>query len=122
MEFCPAVSQSPVCVPQSSELGSVQCNTFINDLDYEIECTLNQFADENKFGRSVDLFRSRKTLQKDLERLDQWTEASDVRFNMVKCQVPHLGQNNPRQHYRPGAEWLERCPAEKNMGVLLDSS
>ena len=44
-----------------------------------------------------------------------------MRFNKAQCWVLHLDHNHPTQRYRLGEEWLESCPVQKDLGVLVDN-
>ena len=40
-----------------------------------------------------------EVLRKDLERLDEWAERWQMKFNIEKCSVLHIGRNNAEHKY-----------------------
>ena len=73
---------------EGSEPASVDFNICIDDLDEGTECTMRKFTDDTKLGVRVDLMKGRRSLQRDLDRLDPGSKSNKYLFL-------HLGHNNP---------------------------
>lgn len=67
-------------VPQGTVLGLILINIFLNDLD-EADCILRKFADYAKLEGLVDTSEGCATIQRDLNRLEKWTDRYLVKFN-----------------------------------------
>ncbi|KAJ7400656.1 rna-directed dna polymerase from mobile element jockey-like [Pitangus sulphuratus] len=80
-----------------------------------------QVCHDTKLGGVTNNPEGCVALQKNINRLQRWTEKNSLKFNKGKCRVLHLGRNNPMHQYRLGVELLESSSAEKDLGVLVDN-
>ena len=81
-------------VPQGSVSGSILY--ILYDLPDVISCVSKLFADDTKLYRSVDSYGDSNTIQMDLYELDNWSSSWQMKFNIQKCKVLHLGKKKPR--------------------------
>uniref|UniRef100_A0A803K1Z4 Reverse transcriptase domain-containing protein n=1 Tax=Xenopus tropicalis TaxID=8364 RepID=A0A803K1Z4_XENTR len=108
-------------VPQGSVLGPLLFNLFINDLGEGIMSNVSVFADDTKLCRPVNSIQDVTSLQQDLDQLAIWAAKWQMRFNVDKCKVMHLGCKNMQAPYTLNGTALGKSIMEKDLGVLVDN-
>ena len=112
-------------VPQGSVLGPVLFVCYINDLPEAISSIIHMYADDTKLFRQVDDDIDRRELQEDLDRLASWAKEWQLKFNVAKCKVMHIGVKNEKVKLTmsDGAKRLElqETELEKDLGIWFNS-
>lgn len=90
--------------PQGLRAGPILFQIFTNELDDWTECTLIKFTHDTKWGVGsvADSLEDLAAIQRDLDKLENWTERNFTKFKKGKYAVLHLGRNNPPHQYRLG--------------------
>ncbi|KAF4798004.1 hypothetical protein TURU_066283 [Turdus rufiventris] len=66
------------------------------------------------------MLEERDASRGDLDRFERWTCEKLMIFNKAKCNILHLGWDNPKHKYSLAREWIETSPGEKDLGVFVD--
>ena len=110
-------------IPQGSVLGPMLFVCFVNDLPDDIKSSALLFADDTKLYSTVP--KNHDQIQEDLNKMQEWSEEWQLRFNASKCKVMHLGkQANPESYKMSGNGGeveLEETEMEKDLGVNVDN-
>ena len=76
---------------QGSVLSPALFSVFIDELEKGLMSDVLKFADDTKISRRVDSEEDGGVLQEDLDRLVEWSEVWQMRFNVDKYKVMHFG-------------------------------
>ena len=106
-------------IPQGSVLGPILFLVFIDDLDEGIKSRILKFADDTKMFGRVDRLEDRLRLQEDLDKVVDWSEDWQMKFNVEKCKVMHLGNMNAGESYYMDNSVLKVVEEEKDLGVWI---
>ena len=74
-------------VPQGSVLGPLLFMIFINDLAENTTSTVRLFADDCVMYRPIRHANNCEALREDLNKLHDWEERWQLRFNATKCNI-----------------------------------
>ena len=121
-------------IPQGSVLGPILFVLYINDIPESIEnnSTVKMFADDSKLYKRTDGANGASDLQKDLDKLYEWSNKWLLKFHPEKCKVLSLGNRPPEdiptlhlysQHPNRTLEEipLQETISEKDIGVFIDN-
>ena len=118
-------------IPQGSVLGPILFVMYINDMPESLEnnSTVKMFADDSKLYHRTDNANGASDLQKDLDKLYEWSSKWLLKFHPEKCKVLSPGNRPPEDtpHSTCTPQWhpngtlekvtLQETTSEKDIGV-----
>ena len=108
-------------VPQGSVLGPVLFLIYVNDMDDGLNSKISKFADDTKITSKITTIDDRRKFQSDLDCLVRWSEKWQMKFNVEKCKVLHIGNNNNHVSYSMDGVQLTKVDQERDLGVIISS-
>ena len=112
-------------IPQGSVLGPLMFVIYINNLPSKAtNSDLYLFADDAKTFKGIFCQEDCEKLQQDLDKIQNWTDNSLLRFHPDKCKQMRIGRRDiPCHQYNLGnpPSILPISQQEKDIGVIIDA-
>ena len=107
-------------VPQGSVLGLILFNIYVSDVPLIVNSPMVQFADDVKMFRTIVTVNDFFQLQHDINLLYEWSRNWQLKFNISKCYLLHLGKPHEFGKYMIDGTVIKACDVVKDLGVQID--
>ena len=108
-------------VPQGSILGPILFNMYVSDMPLIVNSPIVQFADDVKMFRTIVTVNDFLQLQQDTNLLYEWSRKWQLKFNIGKCYLLHLGKPHEFGEYSIDGTVIKACDVVKDLGVQIDN-
>ena len=97
---------------------------YVNDMPEGVESYMNMFADDAKIMKRIRNMDDCNALQKDLDKINEWSRTWQMEFNTNKSCVMRMGRSKYRPHknYQLGRSTLVEVGEEKDLGVIVQNN
>ena len=107
---------------QGSVLGPILFNMYVSDMPLIVNSSIVQFADDVKMFRTIVTVNDFLQLQQDINLLYEWSRKWQLKFNIGKCYMLHLGKPHEFGEYTIDAGTvIKACDVVKDLGVQIDN-
>jgi hypothetical protein len=94
---------------------------YINDIDVGVNSFISKFADDTKIAGQAANEENCQQIQKDLDKLSEWSEKCQMPFNVSKCTAMHMGRKNVETEYNMSGWKLVKSSNGKDLGVTISN-
>ena len=108
-------------VPQGSVLGPLLFSLYVNDIPSLVDSPILLFADDTKVYRAIKCREDHLQLQSDIDKLLVWSNMWQLKFNIAKCTLLHLGKPHSYGDYKLDGVAISQSNIVKDLGVLIDT-
>ena len=129
VSFCGDITHLglPFCLvyPQGTVLGPILFLIYINDIARNIMSNSKLFEDDMKVYRVLrNTKEDAEELQKDLTRLESWSNEWQLRFNTDKCKAMRISKKNDYSspQYHLCGNQLKAVSEVKDLGIYITSN
>lgn len=110
--------------PKGSVLAPIMFVVYINDMVENVSSYVSLFVDDAKFTRRVKGTEDCEELQRDIDKVWEWSNRWQMEFNSGKCKKMEFGKSNRRciYNYKMGNETINKTTREKDLGVIFSEN